>query len=167
MTGAIIVTASVTRLCYAGGKKISLIEGGKGMVTASSTSAAWLPWAQRKAARSRPGMIMALKPSASRALAEIPGRVVTIGPRFRSGDYLVTLEYARPLTYHNEVIQRIDAFRSELYEVEEQPEPGAGAACNPCDRRWPVAATGLRNPVQRLARIIVVLPRPPGSATTP
>ena len=44
-----------------------------------------------------------------------------IGPRFRSGDYLVTLEYARPLTYHNEVIQRIDAFRSELYLVEDQP----------------------------------------------
>ncbi len=91
------------------------------MVTASLTSASWFPWARRKAARTRPGMLLAFKPAASRALAHVPARVVEIGPRFRSGDYLVTLEFPRPLTYHNEVIQRIDAFRSELYQVEGQP----------------------------------------------
>ena len=66
------------------------------MISASYTSASWIPWGQRKGARTRRGMILAFKPTASRALADVPARVVTIGPRFRSGDYLVTLEYARP-----------------------------------------------------------------------
>ncbi len=99
-------------------------------MSASHTSASWIPWRQRKAASTKHGMILAFKPTASRALAGIPARVVAIGPRFRSGDYLVTLEYDRPITYHNEVIQQIDAFRSEIYQVEDhrcnaRPRPPA------------------------------------------
>ena len=62
------------------------------------------------------GMTLAFKPMASRVLGDIPAQVVAIWPRFRSGDYLVTLEYAAPIPYHGEVIQRIEAFRTELYQ---------------------------------------------------
>lgn len=50
------------------------------------------------------------------ALAHMPARVTYIWPRFRSGDYLVTLEYARPVAVGRESIQQIDAFLSELYQ---------------------------------------------------
>ena len=62
------------------------------------------------------GMTLAFKPMTSRVLGDIPAQVVAIWPRFRSGDYLVTLEYAAPIPYHGEVIQRIEAFRTELYQ---------------------------------------------------
>jgi hypothetical protein len=117
----VIVTASVTSLCYARGEKVRRSERGNVMVSVSQASASWIPWGQRKPAETRRGMLLAFKPTASRALADVPAEVVAIGPRFRSGDYLVTLEYARPRRYRNEVIQRIDAFRSELYPVEDQP----------------------------------------------
>ena len=90
------------------------------MVSTSSSSASWFPWTQWKTNRTRRGMLVAFKPTVSRVLADIPARVVDIGPRFRSGNCLVTLEFARPVTYHNEVIQRIDALRSELYPVEDR-----------------------------------------------
>ncbi len=91
------------------------------MVSLSQNSASWIPWRERKPAQIRRGMRVAFKPTASRALAGVPARVVAIGPRFRSGDYLVTIEYDRPRSYRNEVIQQIDAFGSELYPVEAQP----------------------------------------------
>jgi hypothetical protein len=72
----------------------------------------------KKDEATRPGMILAFRPDASHVLADIPARVVSVGQRFRSGEYLVTIEFARPIKYHNEVIRRIDAFRSELYQPE-------------------------------------------------
>ena len=70
-----------------------------------------LPWNKPK-----PGMTLAFKRTASEALADIPAKVIEVWPRFRSGDYLVTLEFAQPIKYRNEIIRHIDAFVSELYE---------------------------------------------------
>jgi hypothetical protein len=64
----------------------------------------------------RLGMTLAFKPAASEALADIPARVVEIWPRFRSGDYLVKIEYAQPVKCGGEFIRHIDAFLSELYQ---------------------------------------------------
>jgi len=116
-----VVTASVTSLCYAVNGKATLSERGKGMVSVSQNSASWIPWREHKPARIRRGMRVAFKAAASRALADVPARVVAMGPRFRSGDYLVTIEYDRPRSYRNEVIQQIDAFGSELYPVDTRP----------------------------------------------
>ena len=85
-------------------------------------------------------MTLAFKPMASRVLGDIPAQVVAIWPRFRSGDYLVTLEYAAPIPYHGEVIQRIEAFRTELYQppaakslsiVPGKVSPVLGEVCKP------------------------------------
>ncbi len=67
------------------------------------------------------GMTLAFKPTASSALADVPARVVYVWPRFRSGDYLVTLEYGQPMRYRNELVTHIDAFVSELYQPNEHP----------------------------------------------
>ena len=64
----------------------------------------------------RLGMTLAFKPASSETLADIPARVVEIWPRFRSGDYLVKLEYAQPVKCGGEIIRHIDAFFSELYQ---------------------------------------------------
>lgn len=66
------------------------------------------------------GMIFAFKDSAPQPLCGIPARVISVWPRFRSGDYLVTLEYATPIQVRNERISHIDAFVSELEPVVEQ-----------------------------------------------
>lgn len=71
--------------------------------------------AKANPARPARGMILAFKPSASSELAHVPGRVTDIWPRFRSGEYLVTLEYERPVRFKRELIRHIDAFLSELY----------------------------------------------------
>jgi hypothetical protein len=65
------------------------------------------------------GMTLAFKPTASEALAGMPAKVVYIWPRFRSGDYLVTLEYADSVKLGNEFIRHIDAFMSELEQPRE------------------------------------------------
>jgi hypothetical protein len=67
------------------------------------------------------GMTLAFKPAASQELADIPARVIEIWPQFRSGDYLVTLEYADSVKLGNEFIQQIEAFMSELYHPNEVP----------------------------------------------
>jgi len=51
---------------------------------------------------------------AAEPLADTSGTVVEVWPRFRSGDYLVTLEYAQPVRLGKELIYHIDAFVSEL-----------------------------------------------------
>ncbi len=79
------------------------------MVTETSPSTLW--------AKPVLGMIVAFKPTASAELAGIPARVIDIWPRFRSGDYLVMLEYDQPVKFGNEFIRQIAAFMSEL----EQP----------------------------------------------
>jgi hypothetical protein len=61
-------------------------------------------------------MLLAFKGTAGVPLADIPARVIYVWPRFKSGDYLVTLEYRRPMKWGSEYITTIDAFVSELYE---------------------------------------------------
>lgn len=63
------------------------------------------------------GMMFAFKDTAARPFYGVPARVVSVWPRFRSGDYLVTLEYATPVRLRNENISHIDAFVSELEPV--------------------------------------------------
>lgn len=60
------------------------------------------------------GMILAFKHDPSHPLGAIPAKIIYVWPRFRSGDYLVTLEYDQPIKFKNEFITRIDAFMSEL-----------------------------------------------------
>ena len=67
-----------------------------------------------------PGMTLAFKTSVSSDLAGIPAHVVYVWPRFRSGNYLVTLEYPRPVKLGKEFITGIDAFASELEVAIEQ-----------------------------------------------
>ncbi len=66
------------------------------------------------------GMALTFKSESSPALAGIPAQISYVWPRFRSGDYLVTLEYAEPVKFRNSLIRHIDAFVSEL----EQPKVG-------------------------------------------
>ncbi len=47
-------------------------------------------------------------------LAGIPAEVTYVWPRFRSGEYLVTLEYQEPVKLGKVFIRHIDAFVSEL-----------------------------------------------------
>ncbi len=62
------------------------------------------------------GMTLAFRATASQELADVPARVVDIWPRFRSGEYLVTLEFEQPVAFKDQLIQQIDAFFSELYQ---------------------------------------------------
>ncbi len=62
----------------------------------------------------RLGMPLTFIATASPELAGIAGTVTHVWPRFRSGDYLVTLEYAQPVRLCNQFIRHIDAFLSEL-----------------------------------------------------
>ena len=64
------------------------------------------------------GMLLTFKTIESEPLAGVPGKVVFIWPRFRSGDYLVTLEYAAPVKFRNAYITQIDAFLSELCQLD-------------------------------------------------
>ena len=63
------------------------------------------------------GTTLTFKATAEASLAGVPATVVDVWPRFRSGDYLVTLEYAQPVKVGNELVRRIDAFMCELDEV--------------------------------------------------
>lgn len=65
------------------------------------------------------GMTVAFKETASHSLAGIPATVVDIWPQFRSGEYLVTLEYAAPVKFRKTVLRHIDAFISELDMIED------------------------------------------------
>ena len=62
------------------------------------------------------GMTLAFKETSSDPLAGISGRVIHIWPRFRSGDYLVTLEFEQPVKTKEGPIAHIDVFLSELCE---------------------------------------------------
>ncbi len=73
-----------------------------------------LQWMTYGIIKPRLGMLLTFRETASAPLAGIPARVVDIWPRFRSGDYLVTLEYAQPVPLGKEVITQITAFLSEL-----------------------------------------------------
>ena len=60
------------------------------------------------------GMRLTFASTACAELAGIPAEVTYIWPRFRSGDYLVTLEYAQPVKLGKTLIRHIDVFVSEL-----------------------------------------------------
>ncbi len=62
------------------------------------------------------GMTLAFRPTASKVLAGIPAHVINVWPPFHSGDYLVTLEFEKPVRYGKDLIRHIDAFASELYQ---------------------------------------------------
>jgi hypothetical protein len=81
------------------------------------------------------GMDMAFKPDSSSSLAGIPARVTYVWPRFRSGDYLVTLEYAQPVKFRNTLIKHIDAFTSELEPTIAQAAVEALAAAETVEAR--------------------------------
>ena len=73
------------------------------------------------------GMALAFDATPTEPLAGIPARVIYIWPRFRSGDYLVTLEYPQPVKTAEGVIAHIDACMSELCLVaprRQAPQPG-------------------------------------------
>ena len=69
-------------------------------------------------AKPRLGMKLAFKSGSTESLAGLPATVVYIWPRFRSGDYLVTLQYAEPVKLEHKFITQIDAFVSELEAAE-------------------------------------------------
>ncbi len=71
------------------------------------------------------GMNVAFKSTDAAPFAAVPAAVVHIWPRFRSGDYLVTLELAVPVKTHEGVIAHIDAFMSELVDLERPCSAGA------------------------------------------
>ena len=50
------------------------------------------------------GMIVALRNTASETFGDIPARVINIWPPFKSGDCLLTLEYAQPVKINNQLI---------------------------------------------------------------
>jgi hypothetical protein len=68
---------------------------------------------QEQVVKPKVGMTLAFR-GAGESLAGIPATVVYVWPRFRSGDYLVTLQYAQPVPYGKQFIRHIDAFVSEL-----------------------------------------------------
>jgi hypothetical protein len=78
------------------------------------------------------GMRLTFVAAACAELAGIPAEVTYIWPRFRSGDYLVTLEYAEPVKLGKALIRHIDAFVSEM----EPPAP---------ERDRPMAVASLCN----------------------
>jgi hypothetical protein len=71
------------------------------------------------------GMTVAFKSTEAEPFAAITSQVVHVWPRFRSGDYLVTLELAVPVKTHEGVIAHIDAFMSELVDLERPRSAGA------------------------------------------
>ncbi len=68
---------------------------------------------QERVVKPKVGMTLAFR-GAGGSLAGIPATVVYVWPRFRSGAYLVTLEYAQPVPYGQQFIRHIDAFVDEL-----------------------------------------------------
>lgn len=63
------------------------------------------------------GSTVAFKPTASQALADIPATLTRVVARLADGDYLVSVEYARPVKYGSERLTRIDALESRLYRL--------------------------------------------------
>ena len=75
------------------------------------------------------GMRLTFASTACAELAGIPAEVVYVWPRFRSGEYLVTLEYAEPVKLGKALIRHIDAFVSELEPpAQERGRPMAAAS---------------------------------------
>jgi hypothetical protein len=60
------------------------------------------------------GMTVTFTPVAEPDLAGREAAIVEVWPRCRSGDYLVTLQYAEPLLHGNDFVYQMEAFMSEL-----------------------------------------------------
>jgi hypothetical protein len=75
---------------------------------------------------------VALRQDVSPELGNIPAQVIRVWPRFQSGNYLVTLEYATPTRYRNHLIRHIDAFLSDLVEVPATTSGCTNAQCADC-----------------------------------
>ncbi len=60
------------------------------------------------------GMTVTFKESAADVYAGVPAQVTYVWPRFRSGDYLVTIQFEKPVRTKEGAIVHIDAFMSEL-----------------------------------------------------
>lgn len=61
------------------------------------------------------GTVVAFKDTASQALAHIPGKVTRILAELADGDYLVSIEYPKPVSVKAAQFTRIDALASRLY----------------------------------------------------
>ena len=70
------------------------------------------PAITRQTAKPTLGMRLAFRPGTEDALAGIPANIVHIWPRFPSGDYLVTLEYAQPAKFRQVLLRQMDTFGS-------------------------------------------------------
>lgn len=62
----------------------------------------------------RVGTAVTLKNSTGEALAGREGRISYVWPRFRSGDYLVTVKLSRPVCFERRSVSELDLFLSEL-----------------------------------------------------
>jgi hypothetical protein len=60
------------------------------------------------------GKTFMFKSQTDSALSGIPAHVIHVWPRFRSGDYLVTLKFVKPVPIGNAFTHEIGAFMSEL-----------------------------------------------------
>lgn len=60
------------------------------------------------------GMNVAFKASAPESFVGVAAQVTYVWPRFRSGDYLVTLALEQPVRTKEGAVAHIDAFMSEL-----------------------------------------------------
>ena len=74
--------------------------------------------ASKKSPKPAVGARYRFKVGASQSFADVPVRVVYVWPRFRSGDYLVTLEFDRPRRPGVEDSEQFEAFVSELEPVD-------------------------------------------------
>ena len=71
------------------------------------------------------GMKVAFKSAEAAPFSAVHCEVVYVWPRFRSGDYLVTLELVVPVKTNEGVIAHIDVFMSELVVLERPCRAGA------------------------------------------
>jgi len=74
-----------------------------------------------------PGMKLTIRHDLDRPGAGVSGTVVFVGPRFASGDYLVTLELEKPVRWRDMLIRHIDVFMSELVQPAATEEQSARA----------------------------------------
>lgn len=68
------------------------------------------------------GMTVAFAPAASKRLAGVPGKVSRVIARLNNGDYLLTLEYDKPVKVGDVLMTRIDALASHVMRVDTRVE---------------------------------------------
>lgn len=68
------------------------------------------------------GTIVTFAPHASKRLAGVPGKVRRVIARLNNGDYLLTLEYDKPVKVGDVLLTYIDALASQVMQVERRAE---------------------------------------------